>query len=226
MSERQPRSLKALLFDLDGTLLDTAPDLVASVNHVRAEIFSLPPITAEQLRPVVGKGSAAMLKLATPLSEAGTELKRCQALMLDYYAANLINETKPFPGISQLLDYLDETDGIRWGIVTNKPSRFTLPILHGLCLSERAACVVCADMVEAPKPAPDALLFAANALQLPTESCAYLGDANSDMEAAQSAQMCAIAAEWGYIESSEKLDDWPFEARFSTPKQVLQWIAN
>ncbi|MGR8947350.1 MAG: HAD family hydrolase [Gammaproteobacteria bacterium] len=214
-----------LLFDLDGTLLDTAPDLAAALNHARTTVLSLPPVAAHDLKKVVTKGTRAMIEYDVSMSLNEDELSNLRSSMLDYYREHIAEHTAFFPGILEILDTLDQR-AQRWGVITNKLSEFTLPLLDAMALTERAGCVLCADMVDSPKPAPDSLLEAAAKLNCTPTQCAYIGDALTDMHAAHNAGMLAVAAEWGYISSDDPVDRWPYHERFATPDQLLEWIKN
>ena len=213
----------ALLFDLDGTLLDTAADLTNAVNYARRELLSLPPLNADQLRPIVARGTTAMVDFASPYSANDPAIETFRRTMLDFYRQHPADATTLFNGMDGLLDYLDQMHR-PWGIVTNKLSEFALPIIEKLNLSSRTHCVVCADMVEHPKPAADSLLKAARQLHLGAGQCAYVGDARTDMIAARNAGMLAIAAEWGYLSSDDDVDDWPYALRFRSPIELFRWI--
>ena len=214
----------ALLFDLDGTLLDTAPDLVAAVNHARKELLSLPPLPIDMLRPVVAAGTQAMVFIGTNQTSDSRLADDFRHSMLEFYAGHIAVETRPFDGIDDLLDYLD-AENRPWGIVTNKLSHFAGPILDQLALTPRAACLICADMAAQPKPAPDTLLLAARELKLAPHYCAYVGDAATDMAAARNAGMLAIAAEWGYLSADDPIENWSYDLRCRTPRELLRWTS-
>ena len=220
---RQIEAASTLLFDLDGTLLDTAPDLTAAVNHARKKLLSLPPVRDDALRPLVAQGTGAMVAFALDGATDIVLADDFRHVMLDFYSRHLADKTRPYEGIPELLDYLD-VEKSPWGVVTNKMSHFAIPILDQLHLSSRSACIVCADMAAQAKPAPDTLLLAAKRLGLSPEKCAYVGDAETDMRAAKNAGMLAIAAEWGYLSDEDKVDNWPLDLRFSTPRELHQWI--
>ena len=214
----------AILFDLDGTLLDTAPDLTAAVNHARETLMARSPLSVDELRPIVAQGTRAMVDYATAGDTSISVREEFREQMLAYYANHLADFTAPFDGISEILDYLDSRQR-PWAVVTNKLSEYALPILDSLNLSARAGSIVCADMVDKPKPAPDALLLAAKQLNLAPNTCAYVGDSRGDMQAAQQAGMLAIAAEWGYLPTDDAIDDWPFDLSFADPHALSEWIS-
>ena len=221
----EPRHPLGVLFDLDGTLLDTAPDLAAALNFARQEVLSLGPVRPERLQGLVTKGARAMISDDLPAGLTDADLDLVQSTMLGYYREHIADFTDFFAGIPNVIDHFDKHH-LKWGVVTNKLSVYALPLLEAMKLHKRAHCVLCADMVESPKPAPDALLEAAANLGLPANQCVYVGDAKTDMVAARNAGMFAAAAEWGYIAADDVIASWPFDKRFANPKLLLEWIKN
>ena len=213
----------AVLFDLDGTLLDTAPDLVAAINFARQEVLSLAPLDITSLKDLITKGAKAMVQHDIPSGLSNADIETLKTTMLSYYREHIADFTVFFPGIPNVIDQFDEQN-LQWGVVTNKLSDYTMPLLEAMELSERSHCVLCADMVDLPKPAPDSLIRAANKLQIPADRCVYVGDAKTDMQAAQQAGMFAVAAEWGYIAADDPIASWPFDKRFANPELLLEWI--
>ena len=185
---------RAVLFDFDGTLADTAPDLAAAVNRMLAEQGEA-PLPLERLRPFASAGARGLLQAAFGLKPDDAEYKAMREEFLDLYAESCCRQTRLFPGVAELLQALDAR-GIRWGVVTNKATRFTEQILSHLRL--KPDCVACGDTTPHLKPHPASLLHAAEQLKLPPESCCYLGDDLRDMRAARAAGMRPIAVEWGY----------------------------
>ena len=198
-------SLKAVLFDLDGTLADTAPDLIAAVNRIVLE-EGRTPLPDAALRPLVSKGGRALLSRAFPdLDEAAREplLPR----FLAAYAEALAVHTRPFPGIEPLLVGI-EARGWVWGIVTNKPEGLARGVVAGLGWSTRSRALVGGDTLSVRKPAPEPLWLAASQLGVDPAACLYVGDDARDIEAAKSAGMPSVAALWGYREAHENPCDW------------------
>ena len=198
LNQSFPRtSARAVLFDLDGTLADTAPDLARALNRVRAA-NDLAPLPAEITRPNASSGARGLLKVGFGLNPGDERYEALRLQFLDFYAAELCVDTRLFDGIAELLAQLDP-DRLPWGVVTNKAERFTLPLLQGLHLAGRAACIVGGDTTARAKPHPDPLLHAAAALELPPSACLYVGDDLRDVQAARAAGMRVIAAKYGYL---------------------------
>ena len=185
---------RAVLFDFDGTLADTAPDLAAAVNRMRVE-QDLEPMPLERLRPFASAGARGLVHAAFGVKPDGPEYTALRETFLEYYAERVCDQTKLFPGIAELIAELRRR-GIAWGIVTNKAMRFTERIVAELKLDPD--CVSCGDSTPHLKPHPAPLLHAAQQIHVPPEDCLYLGDDLRDMKAAQAAGMRPIAVEWGY----------------------------
>jgi N-acetyl-D-muramate 6-phosphate phosphatase len=213
---------RAVLFDLDGTLADTAPDLARALNRVRAA-HRLAPVPVAVTRPYTSSGARGLLKVGFGLhpGDAGYEALRLE--FLDFYAAEICVDTRLFEGMAELLDRLDQ-DRLPWGVVTNKAERFTLALLQGLHLDERAACVVGGDTAARAKPHPDPLLHAAAALQLPPSACLYVGDDLRDVQAARAAGMPVIAAKYGYLGDGGLIESWQADAIIDHPREVLDYL--
>lgn len=206
MKIRNRRKPEAVLFDLDGTLLDTAPDFHWVINQLLNE-YNLPEQPYKTLRKEVSNGANAMLRSAFKLSEGHHELPLLNKKMLDLYAQHLAVDSQLFPGVQTLLDSL-EKNHIPWGIVTNKPARFTTPILSALKLDLRSACTICPEHVSKTKPDPEALLLACQQMKTTSENCIYIGDHIRDIEAGNRAKMFTIGALYGYINELENPKDW------------------
>jgi N-acetyl-D-muramate 6-phosphate phosphatase len=185
---------RAVFFDLDGTLADTAPDLAAAVNRMRIE-QGHEPLPIERLRPFASAGARGLLQAAYGVKPEDTEYAALRATFLEYYAERVCRETRLFPGIAELLAEL-KARRIAWGIVTNKATRFTERIVAELKLSPD--CVACGDTTPHLKPHPASLLHAAEQIGALPNECLYLGDDLRDMKAAHAAGMRPIAVEWGY----------------------------
>lgn len=213
--------LAAVLLDLDGTLLDTGPDMARIVNLLRVA-QQLAPLPYAGLREYVSHGSAALLRAAFPGTD-GVRLAAMQARFLELYREHLVVETRLFPGFESVLAQL-EAHGIPWGIITNKPGWLTEPLLRQLALYERAACVLSGDSLPVCKPDPLPLLTAAQRIAVAPEQCLYLGDALRDMQAARAANMVALAARYGYIGAQEDTAQWPVTAWIDAPGELLDWV--
>ena len=215
-------AIRTILFDLDGTLLDTAPDLAAALNTVLRENRRA-PLPYEAIRPVVSHGGRALVELGFGLAPSDPGFETLRQRLLVVYRAQLSVLTRPFPGMEALLQALD-TRGLNWGVVTNKPAWLTDPLLQDLGLFERAACVVSGDTLEQRKPHPAPMLHAcARAGSTPGE-CVYLGDAQRDIEAGNSAGMDTLVALFGYIQEADAPHTWGASAAISTPGELLDWL--
>jgi 2-phosphoglycolate phosphatase len=211
-------SWRAVLFDLDGTLLDTAPDMVGALNALRAE-HGLEPVPFESARPSVSHGSTRLVQVGFP----GVDPERFAVLQkrfLDIYAARLSAETRLFEGMDRVIDELDRR-GLPVGIVTNKPARLTDPLLEQLGLRNRFVCVVSGDTLAERKPHPMPLLHAAALAGVAPESCVYVGDAERDVQAALAARMHALVAAYGYLRDDEDWRAWGADGFIEQPEQLL-----
>ncbi len=191
------QAINGYLFDLDGTLLDSAPDLTAALNRVRAD-YKLPPMPVATVRAGVSRGAAGMLALGFPGVEEN-EYGRIRSKFLEYYGAGSCELSQPFPGITEWLDKLD-SNGIPWAIVTNKSTRLTLPIVAELGWQRRAQIVVCGDTTDQPKPAAKPVLLACKALQMEPDEVIMIGDDPRDIQAGKAAGCYTAAVGWGYGE--------------------------
>ncbi|MBV0933419.1 HAD family hydrolase [Marinobacterium weihaiense] len=195
-----------VLFDLDGTLLDTARDFHRLVNHMLAQA-DRPPIAFDSIRTQVSNGARAMVCHAFELSTNDAAFPALHRQLLDDYAEQLLIDSTLFPGMPELLTWLDDND-IPWGIVTNKPARFTLPLLAALGLDASCGSTVCPEDVTQPKPDPEGLLLACQQLGVTPEHSYYVGDHIRDIEAGKAAGMATIAAGWGYLNPGETPQQW------------------
>jgi phosphoglycolate phosphatase len=213
--------LAAVLLDLDGTLLDTAPDLAHALNTLRAQ-QQLPPIAFERIRPHVSEGATVVVRVGFPDADAAS-FEALRARFLDLYRAQLVLETRLFPGFDTVLAQL-EAHRIPWGVITNKPRWLTEPLLQQLGLLQRAGCVLSGDSLPVRKPDPLPLLTAARQLGIEPARCLYLGDALRDAQAARAANMVALGARFGYIGAHEDVRDWPVTAWIDEPLELLAWV--
>src|ERR1019366_5954138 len=211
---------RAILFDLDGTLADTAPDLAAAVNLLRAA-RGLAPTPYERLRPFASAGARGLIDAAFGLKPEDDGYEDLRVGFLDNYAAALTVKSRLFDGIQTLLDGLREC-GLAWGIVTNKAARFTDLLVPQIGLRD-ADCVISGDTTAYPKPHPAPLLEAARRLALAPQDCWYVGDDLRDIQAGRAAGMPTIAAAWGYCGHAEPLE-WGADALADTPMHLLSMI--
>ena len=214
-------SIRAVLFDLDGTLLDTAQDMTEALNRLRAE-EQLAPLTFEAVRCQVSHGANALIRLSFgELPAAEHEVKRTR--LLDIYRRQLAKHTCLFEGGDELLAAL-ESRGLHWGIVTNKPAWLTDPLLVEVGLHTRARAVVSGDTLAERKPHPLPLLHAALTMGVPPGECVYVGDAECDMQAAQAAGMYAVGAGYGYLGDDDRADAWYSHGWLDTPLELIEWL--
>ncbi len=200
-------SIECVLFDLDGTLIDTAPDFIKVVNKLLAE-QQKPPIDSELIYQTVSDGARALVKLAFQIEEDAKEFATLNQRLLDLYQEQIeITESLLYPGLNQLLEQLEE-NSIPWGIVTNKPELYASALLNKLTLNERCGVLVCPDHVENRKPHPEPILLACEKLNCETDKTVYIGDHLRDIQAAKNADVIAIAAAYGYLNSSSKVEEW------------------
>jgi phosphoglycolate phosphatase len=214
--------IRAVLFDLDGTLADTAPDLGHALNRQR-EMRGLDALPVAAIRPHASAGARGLLKLGFDLEPGHADFDAMRAEFLDFYAERLCHYTRLFDGVPQVLTAL-EALGLRWGVVTNKPARFTLPLLELLGLASRAACVVSGDTTAHPKPHPAPLLAAAAALGLAPAECLYVGDDRRDVEASAAAGMPCLVAAYGYLGNGGDPATWGARFLIGNPLDLLPWL--
>jgi N-acetyl-D-muramate 6-phosphate phosphatase len=215
-------SVDAILFDLDGTLADSAGDLAGALNRVRAG-RGLPPVDAAHLRVHASSGARGLLGAGMGITPDAPEYPELREAFLAHYAACLAETTVLFDGVAQMLAALEQR-GLPWGIVTNKFSRFTKPVVHALGLAARAGTVVSGDTTTNPKPHPAPLLLAAREMRVAPERCIYVGDDRRDIEAGNAAGMSTIVAEYGYLGLGEDCAGWPATGWISDPVALLDWL--
>lgn len=212
-----------VLFDLDGTLADTAPDLAFALNRLRLE-QGRQELPFAAIRDHVSHGSTALVRIGFPeLDPKGDAFARLRQRFLEIYNENLYLDTRLFPGIESLLAYL-EKQRMRWGVVTNKPAFLTDPLMRALGLFERAACVVSGDTTDERKPHPKPLLHACELAASAPAQCLYVGDASRDIEAGRAAGMHTLVALYGYIDDTQVPQDWGADGMIDDPRQILDWL--
>jgi len=213
--------LQTILFDLDGTLLDTAPDLADALNTLRQE-QNLAPLTFEKIRPVVSHGGQALIDLGfNHIDNSKHEPLRTR--LLDIYLNNIANKTSLFPGMSDVLDYI-ESNQMQWGVVTNKPSWLTDPLMKALDLYDRSICVISGDTTENRKPHPQPILHACTLSGRSVDECLYIGDAERDIQAGKSAGMKTLVALYGYIEEQDNPSVWGADDYVESPEEIISWL--
>ena len=214
--------VQACLFDLDGTLADTAPDLAGALNRMLVR-RNLSPVPVQTLRPVASSGACGMLGIGFGIGPGHADYESLRQEFFHEYEADLMDESMLFEGVPALLDAI-EARGLPWGIVTNKIARFTRPLVGLLGLDPRAGCVVCGDTTPHAKPHPAPLLEAARQLAAVPERCIYVGDDERDIQAARSAGMGAIAAGYGYLGSGAPPSAWGADHIIASPGALLDLL--
>ncbi|HEY9201154.1 MAG TPA: HAD-IA family hydrolase [Gammaproteobacteria bacterium] len=216
------QQIKTVLFDLDGTLIDTAPDMAHALNLLLEE-EQCDTLPYEAIRPVVSNGSAALVELGFAGVSDPAELARLKQRYLDIYQANLCVHSTLFPGMAELIDQL-ELHRRNWGVVTNKPGWLTDPLMRQLDLYTRAACVISGDTTANRKPHPEPMYLACKQAGSTGSQCLYIGDAQRDIQAGRNAGMQTMIACYGYIGDWENIDDWGADYRIEQPLDVLDLL--
>ncbi len=214
------RPVHAVLFDLDGTLVDSALDLGGAGNDLRAR-RGLPPLPLEVFRPLTGTGARGMLRVALGTAPEDADFEALKDEYLAIYATRLTRLTRVFDAMAPVLDALDAA-ALPWGIVTNKHSRFAEPVVAGTGLATRSRVLVCGDTTARAKPFPDPLLEAARRLSVDPAHCLYVGDDLRDIQAGQAAGMGTVAAAWGYLGDGEPIEAWGADHLARTPAGLIE----
>jgi N-acetyl-D-muramate 6-phosphate phosphatase len=210
---------RGVLFDLDGTLADTAPDLGYALNQQRLA-RGMTELPIEAVRSQASSGARGLLKIGFGIEPGQSGYETLRDEFLDIYEENLARNSRLFPGVSTLLEQI-ERRGLRWGIVTNKSERFTFPLLRALALIERAACIICGDTTPNPKPHPAPLLAAARKLGIPAPQCIYVGDDVRDVQAGHAAGMPVVVARYGYLGNETPPEQWGADGFVDSPVDLL-----
>ncbi|GMG88467.1 HAD-IA family hydrolase [Biformimicrobium ophioploci] len=198
--------LRAVLFDLDGTLFDTAPDFTVVLNEIRQQ-DNLPPLPESAVREVVSNGTRAMVKLGFDVNEGDAGFIELRDRFLARYLTHLAEKTVLFPGLENLIDKLAE-HGIAWGIVTNKPELYTVPLMAAFDYLPTPGAVICPEHAERRKPHPDPILLACRKIGCAPEEAIYVGDHERDIAAGRAAGMPTIACTYGYLDGETAVDTW------------------
>jgi len=217
------KKIGIVLFDLDGTLADTAPDLAYALNQTLKK-HNHPTLPYEQIKPKVSHGASALIRLGFNLTPDDQAFDPLLQELLQIYSANIHRETALFPGMESVLKQLEQR-GIAWGIVTNKPSRFTDPLIKSMGLTDRAACIISGDTTANSKPHPEPILHACRvAGGHSPEECLYIGDAQRDIESGINAGTATLIALFGYLGSDDHPEKWGADASIEHPEQILEWL--
>lgn len=215
-------AIHAVLFDLDGTLLDTAPDLVFALNKLLNN-HNKPSVSIDDARNIVSQGSVALTRFGFPEVTDNEKFEVLRKEFLQHYLDNVCIDTKFFDGMHDLLSMIESLD-IPWGIVTNKPSAMTDPLIEELSLTQRAKCVISGDTLNVRKPHPGPLLLASNMIGLSTHKTIYIGDDPRDIYAGNEAGMYTCVAGYGYIEPDIDTDQWGADFTINHPLELLNYI--
>lgn len=214
---------QAVLFDLDGTLIDSAPDLAGAANDMR-EARDLERLPLEHFRPMVGSGARGMVARALGVGPEDEQFAVLRDEFLERYEGRMTRETRVFSEMQPVLSAL-AAQGLPWGIVTNKATRFSQPLVEALGLHTVSATLVCGDTTPHTKPHPAPLLEAARRMKLGPEHCWYVGDDHRDVKAGRAAGMTTVAAAWGYLGAGEPISGWGAHHVINTPAELLKLLA-
>jgi N-acetyl-D-muramate 6-phosphate phosphatase len=216
--------ISTILFDLDGTLVDTAPDLGHALN-IQLKRHGKKPLSDATIRPFASHGSKGLLGLGFGISPQDADFAEKREEYLNIYDEVFTRSPKLLDGIAELLQAIENKD-LKWGVVTNKPRRFTNRLIESMGLHLRPACIVSGDDAPQPKPSPATLLLACSQIGVKPEHCIYLGDAERDVQAAKAAGMQAVVALFGYIDVTDKPAEWGADALIKTPNDLLKVLDN
>lgn len=215
--------IKAVLFDLDGTLIDSAPDLAGAADSMRVK-RGLPSVAFENYRPLCGAGARGMLQVAFGVTAEHPEYEALREEFFANYQACMLDNTYAFEGVHQLIEDL-KAGGFHWGVVTNKSERFALPLTAAMPLFAGAGAIVGGDTTPFSKPHPAPLLEAARRLNLEPKNCLYVGDDERDILAGKAAGMGTVAATYGYLGSAADVRAWQADAQINSPSELLHLLS-
>ncbi len=217
-SRQATARVSSVLFDLDGTLADTAPDLAYALNQQRLK-RGMRELPADDLRIHASSGARGLLQQGFGIRPEDAGYLQMRDEFLDLYESNLARSSALFPGVSLLLDEI-ENNGLPWGIVTNKAERFTFPLLRALRLMDRAACVICGDTTPHAKPHPAPLIEALSRIRATADQCLYVGDDERDVQAGHAAGMKVVVVRYGYLGNGRPPEEWGADLLVDTPAQL------
>jgi len=221
MTSTEPKH-RLVLFDLDGTLADTAPDLAYALNQTLIR-QGKPELPFPAIRPHVSHGGLALIRLGFGIEPEDPRFDALRQEFLDIYLANLTRETRLFPGMDEVLSSL-ETAAIPWGIVTNKPSWLTDPLMQQMARTDRAVAIVSGDTTDNRKPHPEPILYACKKAAVEPAGTLYIGDAQRDIEAGNRAGATTLTALFGYIGETDTPESWGADGTLSSPREILSWV--
>jgi len=220
MPQHQP--VEAVLFDLDGTLIDTAREFSAVLNRMRQQ-RELPPLAFDEVRATVSDGARALVQLAFGVAEGEPGFDALRQELLDLYEEHLSRESALFPGMDQVLAWLDREE-LPWGIVTNKPERYADPLVRALGLDGRCRVLICPDHVRQRKPDPEGLLMACGRIGGEPARTVYVGDHLRDIEAGRRAGMYTVACGYGYVHADTDCNDWQADLVIASAGELIDWL--
>ena len=220
---QQLAGIRAVLFDLDGTLVDSAPDLAGAADAMRLK-RGLPSLDYAKYRPLCGAGARGMLQVAFGMGPDHAQYEAMREEFFTNYQACMLDNTHAFEGVSRLIAAL-QAQGLQWGVVTNKSERFALPLTAAMPLFSGAGTVVCGDTTPFSKPHPEPLLEAARRLGVAPTSCLYVGDDERDIVAGKAAGMATVAATYGYLGSAADVAAWQADGQINSPSELLQLLS-
>ena len=213
---------RVVLFDLDGTLVDSAPDLGGAANEL-LRLHGRPERRLDEFRPMAGSGARGMLRVGFGIQPGDPDYEPLRAAFIELYAQRLLHSTRVFEAVGPVLDALDGA-GVRWGIVTNKAMRLAEPLVRGLGLGARAGVLIGGDTTPHAKPHPAPLLEAARRMGHEAARCVYVGDDLRDMQAGRAAGMATVAAAWGYLGLGAQVHEWGADHVSAEPAGLLHWL--
>ncbi len=214
--------ITTIFFDLDGTLIDTAPDMINAINILRRQQQQASlPLSA--LRDYVSHGSAVLIQKAFDIDHNHPQLEPLRQQFLQIYQQNIAIHSRLFTGMDVILNYLKQRQ-LKWGIITNKPSWLTNPLLKALNFTQDCCCVISGDNLIHKKPHPVPLLFACRLTHTQAQHCLYIGDAQRDITAAKRAGMKSLVARFGYIEAGEQPEQWGADGQVFEAEEILGWL--
>lgn len=216
------RPVQAVLFDLDGTLIDTAPDFAAVLNRMRA-LHGLDPLPYEAVRAVVSDGARALITLGFGAEEGEPAFEPLRAQLLELYGRHLADASCLFPGMKEVLAWL-QAQGLAWGVVTNKPLQYADALMRALALERHCSALICPDHVRQRKPHPEGLLLACEQIGCAASGAVYVGDHLRDIEAGHNAGMATVACRYGYLREPGEPDRWGAHAVVDTASDLLDWL--
>ena len=222
LSTLKHAKIGGVLFDLDGTLLDTAADLAAALNQVLIS-QQAKPLSVNDVRPAISSGVAGLLNLGLQINIKDPIFPSLRKQFLDYYAQHICVHTHLFQGVETLINYLQEKKW-PWGIVTNKSAILTEQLIKKFPLLNKAKCIIAGDTLKYSKPHPQPLLHASICIACLPEHCVYVGDAKRDIEAANAANMHSLIALYGYINDKEDINTWNASASITSPADIIKYL--